>query len=129
MCIRDRYENDRSAIAAKTDQAKEKLAGGLLDLKESAVPRAPEPATNGEAAFAQFDHSFEEPSFEGLTPVAGNGTRDGLARTAQTFTEDSAVDELLSFDHAAAPEPALDMRLGDDDVILDDDGIPTWQEP
>ena len=124
-----RFESERSAIEARAAQAKEKLASGLLDLKERATP----PPAHEEAYDPFASSSLPD-------PFAANGAVEAPAREGAdfdpfAFDQNGAANVVeaprgVSFeDFASAPEPNLDMPPNEDDVILDDDGIPTWQEP
>ena len=111
-----RFDAERMAIQARAADAKEKLASGLLDIRERAAPaQMPEPSASSAV--------FEAPATEGadFDPFAFD--QNGAAHPV-------AAPRGVSFDDfVSAPEPNLDMPPGEDDLILDDDGIPTWQEP
>lgn len=128
-----RFESERSAIEARAAEAKDKLASGLLDLKEQAQPQAPPQPAYDPFASGNGMASHDELSTNG----ADNGAFDApqsMGDDFDPFAADQPQAEAprgVSFEDFAneAPQPNLDMPPGEDDVILDDDGIPTWQEP
>ena len=133
-----RFESERKALEARAAEAKAKLASGLLDLKERATPAAayvtpeaayatPEAASaSPEAAYASPEAAYDSFASNGATEAPEGADFDPFA-----FDQNGvAAPRGVSFDDfASAPQPNLDMPPGEDDVLLDDDGIPTWQEP
>ena len=145
--IDQRFAAERAAIEAKAAEAKEKLASGVLDLKTRSEPAAPPapavpPTLDGgfDASAGPVDESFDvfadagTPSEDFLSPLDDGGDRSPFSfddvPTGMPAAAPAEARGAVSFDDFnAVPEPELSAPLGGDELVLDDDGIPTWQDP